>query len=516
MSDPSIEIQASICGVCGEVLDAPLVFCPLCNTQHHQDCWTYNQGCSIYGCGGTDAMTAPAVEEDQTLPQSSEEEFQEISLPLISMAGVLLLLGGGLASGISFAILGQLILFAILMRVLWGLLQRQGAGGLHAFSELEAGLDLDLGSPGKDVAKKKVIALLGQGNHHDLAQAYALFEQRHPRARFSPKILHAIAAELQEGGYRVLAGEVLEKCLAGVCGAEEELPRTLYRRLHREDPAFYAESQGLVLAETASCPRDPQNLLTGQPQYLLPLSVTGFPMEFRELAHLPTDSAVDSPQVGTFVVGPFSPQETPKKLSLLQTSGHTGIPVHREELRYTTKAESLLRISLTSKGARFTSATGDYAYPWEEVHAYFYARVECKEMRGGLEVEMPKQKEKRKILILRDKKTTTTRFDSILEVHAGNPPRRFRIVHAVSGLFDYLGRRRTLTFEANLRMAAKDLARFAPQARASRFLVAMFSERQGQEPHLASLRELEEQILWFTALGSRRVQKWWCKAQVVP
>ncbi|MBI4859233.1 MAG: peptidylprolyl isomerase [Candidatus Riflebacteria bacterium] len=38
------------CQVCGAGIERTVVFCPRCETPHHEDCWNYNQGCSIFGC----------------------------------------------------------------------------------------------------------------------------------------------------------------------------------------------------------------------------------------------------------------------------------------------------------------------------------------------------------------------------------------------------------------------------------------------------------------------------------
>lgn len=41
------------CGVCGdEVAEVDGVSCERCSSPHHPDCWTFNQGCSVFGCGG--------------------------------------------------------------------------------------------------------------------------------------------------------------------------------------------------------------------------------------------------------------------------------------------------------------------------------------------------------------------------------------------------------------------------------------------------------------------------------
>jgi hypothetical protein len=40
------------CPVCSEVL-VTMVVCKRCRTPHHEDCWTYYGGCSVYGCRET-------------------------------------------------------------------------------------------------------------------------------------------------------------------------------------------------------------------------------------------------------------------------------------------------------------------------------------------------------------------------------------------------------------------------------------------------------------------------------
>jgi len=39
------------CRICGHPLESGLVWCALCRTPHHRDCWKYNGRCSIYACG---------------------------------------------------------------------------------------------------------------------------------------------------------------------------------------------------------------------------------------------------------------------------------------------------------------------------------------------------------------------------------------------------------------------------------------------------------------------------------
>jgi hypothetical protein len=45
--------EAITCGVCGdEVAEDVGVACLRCSSPHHSDCWDFNQGCAVFGCGG--------------------------------------------------------------------------------------------------------------------------------------------------------------------------------------------------------------------------------------------------------------------------------------------------------------------------------------------------------------------------------------------------------------------------------------------------------------------------------
>jgi len=39
------------CRVCGTAIEVKRVLCKKCRTPHHEDCWKYNDGCSIFACG---------------------------------------------------------------------------------------------------------------------------------------------------------------------------------------------------------------------------------------------------------------------------------------------------------------------------------------------------------------------------------------------------------------------------------------------------------------------------------
>lgn len=58
------------CPVCGQTLARPIASCSQCHTPHHADCWSYNEGCAIYGCGAKPAPPPPASAA-RTLPRLS-------------------------------------------------------------------------------------------------------------------------------------------------------------------------------------------------------------------------------------------------------------------------------------------------------------------------------------------------------------------------------------------------------------------------------------------------------------
>ncbi len=52
-----LQFDQATCQVCGEAIEqTTIVLCARCRTPHHQDCWSYGEGCSVYGCGGKDSL----------------------------------------------------------------------------------------------------------------------------------------------------------------------------------------------------------------------------------------------------------------------------------------------------------------------------------------------------------------------------------------------------------------------------------------------------------------------------
>lgn len=90
---------APSCQVCGEPLTGqPVVVCHRCRTPHHRDCWRYNRGCSVFGCGcRTSEAPAPASGADEPFTVEAPAS-RGVFAALLTAAIATLLAGIGLAS----------------------------------------------------------------------------------------------------------------------------------------------------------------------------------------------------------------------------------------------------------------------------------------------------------------------------------------------------------------------------------------------------------------------------------
>lgn len=83
------ERPASRCEICGDSLaDHPCVACRRCGTVHHLDCFRWNGGCSVYGCGSLTGETT-----DPAGPRSAELVLPEAPRVPVSPAFLVGLLG---------------------------------------------------------------------------------------------------------------------------------------------------------------------------------------------------------------------------------------------------------------------------------------------------------------------------------------------------------------------------------------------------------------------------------------
>lgn len=81
-------VSSPECPVCaGEIDERQRVVCPRCETPHHLDCYSYNQGCAIFGC---DPSRAPTPLAKKGTPLSPLAEFR---LPQASLTVRLALFG---------------------------------------------------------------------------------------------------------------------------------------------------------------------------------------------------------------------------------------------------------------------------------------------------------------------------------------------------------------------------------------------------------------------------------------
>ena len=56
-------MSEALCQVCGEAVVDEKVYCSRCHAPHHRDCWEFNKGCSIFGCGGVDCLKVPIASD---------------------------------------------------------------------------------------------------------------------------------------------------------------------------------------------------------------------------------------------------------------------------------------------------------------------------------------------------------------------------------------------------------------------------------------------------------------------
>ncbi|GAC1470165.1 MAG: hypothetical protein NVSMB9_14980 [Isosphaeraceae bacterium] len=60
--DPLEDVGPPLCKVCGDPIVSPEVYCGICRTPHHRDCWEFVGSCSVYGCNGKKSVTAAVVD----------------------------------------------------------------------------------------------------------------------------------------------------------------------------------------------------------------------------------------------------------------------------------------------------------------------------------------------------------------------------------------------------------------------------------------------------------------------
>lgn len=53
-----LQMHTGMCPVCSTKVESPRA-CEECGTPHHAECWDYNGGCGMYGCGHRAATPIP-------------------------------------------------------------------------------------------------------------------------------------------------------------------------------------------------------------------------------------------------------------------------------------------------------------------------------------------------------------------------------------------------------------------------------------------------------------------------
>lgn len=536
-------MNETVCGVCGSQLGPPLELCPRCESPHHQDCWEYNGGCSVYGCvratpgaaaqavpapapAPVDARAAPSSADGDLLPAPADGDLPpgasllwERAAPEpadVPMSIFRLLLAAGLA-GVALLGTGIAPHARVLNLLLAAAFAAPSARDLVRVLAPAPVAQAQLTASPLSVEAKALFSRVGVGMPHELAQTYALFEQRHPRGRLPPEDQLRLGLELLGEGYRLLATEALSKVDGD---GFRDKARAATQGLFADEPAYlFGVFPGPEPAPTPPASGFHPGLPDEGEWFVLDLTPGGLPPAERSPLTLPWTGGPGQTFLGRRLAGPMDRGAAAGLRQRLAAAGQVVEVASTAELALPAEVHEITALAFSVKQARFQTPQGEFAFGWDEVHSYFYERLESMQRstrttEAGASPGDPQARRWDRGAVgarsqLETEVRVTTEYQTVLEVHAGAPLRRFRIAEARPDLFHYLGRRRQLTFELNLRYAAKDLARFAPRARASRGAVQLLFERQGKGMILESLDELDEYVAWFHALGSPRLRQAW-------
>jgi hypothetical protein len=481
--------------VCGWDLGPPIAECPRCATPHHADCWEYNRGCSIYGCTGGRVVApsgAVSLPDLRVAPPPAPMDTTRAALATLVVAGI------GTTVGVAPALVTAGALGA------WALIRRPET----VLEPVRARVDLSR-------ERKSVSAVLGTDQ---LAQAYGLFEQRHPTEALDRDDQAQVARELLSAGHRAMGLAALEKALTQR-GLDDKSLLDERRRLLVEDPAY--------LVDGLAGPLGPAVAMTGledavttlrtalrvdPPEgtwWLLALTPRGWPMEFQTRPALPSFAAPGARARASLLAGPFDQAEAAVEARARWHAGQPALIVPDASLTLPQHVEPVHQVHVSQKGAVFATAAGERAFGWEDVRTAVYARIDVVtkvreivredsfDVRGIRSTEIGGQLRERVV------------SHPALEIHAGEGHDRFRIEAPHPGLFDYLGRRRESSHAANLALVARDLARFGGGMRASHGLMYLLGNRTGPAHRFPDRAHFEEYVLWFHAMGTPAVRALW-------
>ena len=494
-----------VCRVCGSPLAVPLVTCPQCATPHHQDCWEYNGGCTIFGCTGTGHVVAalPVVSAPVPLP---------VAAPLPPLVPRLA------GSAVVLAVIGKLfggpLAVAAMGAIGWWLKDQLNPPPVELEEPVTlAGEDLTLET-------KEVARLIGSGEPEQLAQAYALFEQRHPRDVLHGEAQPRLAAELLAAGHLVLGVEALDKAAARQDPVDRLDSDAQRKAALLAEPAMLEEAlcgaMGLDPAERSArlapvleaCDEAVRATSPHGPQMLLAACASGWPHELRVAAAVP--ALPGKRHVSALLAGPFEPAELDAEV---RPRLDAGCPLHVvpfAELELP-PVELVQWLHVSQKGVRIRIGKPpvESFIDWSEIVEVFHARLDHVTERASLEREDRVGARGSRVTEYHTVKKEEVLTRPLLELTTSGPARRLRLDEPRAGMFDYLGRRKEVSHAYNLALVVKDLVRFGPKTRASAGVHCLFGERGGPGFHLRSAPELEHARAWFHALGGDAVSATW-------
>lgn len=492
-----------ICRVCGSALHgSATVACPRCETLHHADCWQYNGGCAVFGCL-TGVNATAVVEAPPPAPPAGPDAGVEYLLALAREHANARSLA---AAGIALFVFHHLP-FLVQFSLTFGLIAQFVARKKREAPPLEPPVELLDETDSQALEVKAVAALVGVGESGNLAQAYALFEQRHPQVSLEHEMQRRLALELLDDGHVALGIEALDKAMRQQGAAPEQALVERRREVLSGELAFLQDAltglPSLVEREIRSAvkpllARHAEFSAGEGPAYLLRLWPVGLTPFEGEYVNVPSSSARISAQL---VAGPFAGAELAQRFAGAWAAGQPVAACAAGEDDPPGAVTTVEVLHVSQKGVRF----GREHFAWGEVRAIHFCQVGSPETthelarhdvvrpRGGVTTSYATE-------VVR-----TTRYDTMLEVHAGTPVRRFRIDRNFVELFAYLGRRREHSYAFNAILAAKDMVRFGPRVRFSHGLLNMLSERTGFGSRFDDRARFEEYAYWFHGLG--RVKK---------
>lgn len=509
---PAALADGGVCRVCGEPLATPLVLCPACETPHHKDCWEYNRGCSIYGCNPPETLMIQTVTDltigPTILPPrpGAIPVWQDRPGRIAGATALLVGLGWGVLAAVQAAIPLATVLWVLEMRRQ----VREEEDAIDAPTDPRHTVELEM---------KSVRALLGRNLPDQLAQAYALFEQRHPRDSMEQDAQIALSRELIAGGFWVLGMEALDKVLAMRSVENRPQFERLWRDSALRDAAYAGEAtgrgfagvgterlEGLAKAMQRASRLEP----AGDSLYLVSASSQGIAAPLADYAVIPSRPAGPARVPSQWLVGPRDRASAVQRSLELRNEGRPAYLVRGSELTLAPTVLDIHGVHLSQKEARFRTPTTELVCAWTDVRAVIYGRIDVTAVRRESQQEtLPAWGPTANAVTPKPAASEVVDVRPVIEIHIGDPAIRLRISSTRSEMFDYLGRRREYSHAPNMVLVAKDFARFGPGARVSHGLLWLMTERTGHGLRFADDDHFEQYVLWFWYMGTESARRVW-------